>query len=56
MFVLHSALPSYDTEEVDKDIEGVKYWIDKKREELWSSSYLLQQGSKTLWSCGHKFS
>ena len=31
-FVADSALPSYDTTEINKDIDGVKKWIDKKEE------------------------
>lgn len=30
-----SALPSHDPEEVDQDIDSVKDWIDKSRDELW---------------------
>merc|ERR1712062_302570 len=29
-----NALPSHDPEEINKDIEGVQDWIDKKKDEL----------------------
>jgi len=31
---LYSALPQYNKEDVDKDIDGVKGWIDKTKDEL----------------------
>ena len=31
-----SAIPRYNKEEIDKDIDGVKTWIDDTKEELWS--------------------
>ena len=34
MGFVFSALPSYNKDEVDKDIDGVKVWIDKKKDEL----------------------
>ena len=30
-----SAIPRYNKEEIDRDIDGVKTWIDKTKEELW---------------------
>jgi len=30
-----SAIPRYNKEEIDKDIDGVKTWIDKTKDELW---------------------
>jgi len=32
-----SAIPRYNKDEIDKDIDGVKTWIDKAKEELWSN-------------------
>lgn len=32
--VFYSSLPSYNKEEIDEDIESVKTWIDKKKDEL----------------------
>jgi len=29
-----SAIPRYNKEEIDKDIDGVKTWIDKTKDEL----------------------
>jgi len=33
-FHVFSALPSFNRDEVDKDIEGAKSWIDAKKDEL----------------------
>lgn len=34
ILICFSALPSHDPDEINKDIESVKTWIDKKKDEL----------------------